>query len=112
MVSGCLAVSLSSSGNASSDGGVIRFRRACDLARAEADAVKPHTALSRRERQVLEALAHGMTEKQVSDALGITDRTTAFHVMRLYSKLGLDYTQGNKRVLATLYAIRAGIVAP
>ncbi|EME67354.1 serine/threonine protein kinase [Rhodococcus ruber BKS 20-38] len=43
---------------------------------------------TRRERQVAELIAQGMTNKQIAAHLGITPRTAAGHLQHLMSKLG------------------------
>jgi DNA-binding NarL/FixJ family response regulator len=43
--------------------------------------------LSERERQVLEGLVQGQTEKQVAAALGLSPATVRTYVVRLYEKL-------------------------
>jgi DNA-binding NarL/FixJ family response regulator len=42
--------------------------------------------LTRRERDVLEALLHNLTNKEISVALGLTERTVKFHVSSLLAK--------------------------
>ncbi len=46
------------------------------------------TRLSAREREVLRALAGGLTTKEIAGALGITERTVKFHITSLFNKLG------------------------
>lgn len=50
---------------------------------------QPET-LTRRERQVLDLLAEGRTNKQISDSLFIDVRTAEFHVANVLGKLGLE----------------------
>ncbi|MCP5526104.1 MAG: response regulator transcription factor [Verrucomicrobiales bacterium] len=45
------------------------------------------TALSRREREVLELLAEGQAQKEIGDRLGISVRTVGAHLQRIYRKL-------------------------
>jgi DNA-binding NarL/FixJ family response regulator len=45
-------------------------------------------ALTKRERQVLELLAEGLTPAQVADELVISTSTVGTHIEHLYSKLG------------------------
>jgi predicted ATPase/DNA-binding CsgD family transcriptional regulator len=54
--------------------------------------VAPNTTesiLTRREREVAELLARGMTNKQIAHALVISPRTAETHVERILTKLGL-----------------------
>lgn len=48
------------------------------------------TALSDRERAVLRLVAGGRSNKQIAQALGITERTVKFHVTSILNKLGAD----------------------
>jgi len=47
-------------------------------------------ALSRREREVLRLIAAGHSNKQIAQALGITERTVKFHVTSVLNKLGAE----------------------
>jgi DNA-binding NarL/FixJ family response regulator len=61
--------------------------------------------LSNRERQILQLVAEGHTNRQIAVALGITPKTVDTHRTRLKTKLGIHDTPGLVR-----YAIRKGIV--
>jgi non-specific serine/threonine protein kinase len=56
----------------------------------------PTVALSRRERQVAELVARGLTNRQVADELFLSDRTIDSHVANILGKLSL----GNRVQLA------------
>jgi DNA-binding NarL/FixJ family response regulator len=62
-------------------------------------------ALSDRERQILQLVAEGYTNRQISTALGITPKTVDTHRTRLMAKLDIHDTPGLVR-----YAIRKGLV--
>jgi DNA-binding NarL/FixJ family response regulator len=47
------------------------------------------TALTLRQREVLQLLAEGMSMKQAADRLGVTTRTIAFHKYSIMEQLGL-----------------------
>jgi len=47
-------------------------------------------SLTRRESQVLQLLMRRLTNKEISCALGISERTTKFHVSNVLSKLQLE----------------------
>jgi DNA-binding NarL/FixJ family response regulator len=51
-------------------------------------------ALSRREREVLQLIAEGCTNKQIAPHLGISTKTVESHVMRVKKKLHLRETAG------------------
>ncbi len=68
----------------------------------------PHkrpTALSQREREVLRLVAEGHANKQIAQALGITERTVKFHVTSILNKLGAD-----NRAQAVAVAARRGLL--
>lgn len=61
-------------------------------------------ALTPREREVLEELARGRTNRQIARALGVAEKTVKTHVGNVLAKLGVaDRTQ------AALLAVRAGL---
>jgi DNA-binding NarL/FixJ family response regulator len=62
-------------------------------------------ALSDRERQILQMVAEGHTNRQMATALGITAKTVDTHRTRLMAKLDIHDTPGLVR-----YAIRKGLV--
>lgn len=45
------------------------------------------TALTPRERQTWELLAHGLTNRDIANSLGISERTVKFHVSNVLNKL-------------------------
>ncbi len=63
--------------------------------------------LTRREQEVLTLLARGFTNRQIADALVITEKTVSVHVSNVLSKLELS-----SRTQAALYAARIGLVSP
>jgi DNA-binding NarL/FixJ family response regulator len=46
--------------------------------------------LTEREREVLQLLAKGWSNHQISEALTVTDRTVRFHLSNVYDKLGVS----------------------
>ena len=66
----------------------------------------PRTALTPRELEVLELIAHGLPNKLIARELDVSEKTVKTHVSNLLGKLGLtDRTQ------AALYAVREGLVS-
>jgi two-component system nitrate/nitrite response regulator NarP len=52
--------------------------------------LNPLAGLTDREREILAALAQGMTNQQLADTLKISLNTVKFHLKNLYGKLGVD----------------------
>ncbi|HZD57099.1 MAG TPA: response regulator transcription factor [Anaerolineales bacterium] len=61
--------------------------------------------LSRRERQVLEAVAHGLTSPQIGERLGISPKTVSRHRERIMNKLNL-----HSATELVKFAIRTGLI--
>jgi DNA-binding NarL/FixJ family response regulator len=75
------------------------------LASPSRDASEPD-ALTRREREVLELIARGRSNKRIAFELGISEKTVKTHVGHVLAKLGVaDRTQ------AALLAVRRGLVS-
>ena len=66
----------------------------------------PQTDLSRREREVLELIAHGHDDRAIAERLGLSGNTVRNHVSRLYAKIGV-----NRRSAAVIWARERGIGA-
>lgn len=68
-------------------------RRASDHLADVADRARRGAAaastLTRRERQVLDLVAEGLTSRQIAVRLGVSERTVETHVGSLYGKLGV-----------------------
>jgi RNA polymerase sigma factor (sigma-70 family) len=62
--------------------------------------------LTPREREVLQALAYGLSDKQIADRLYVSPKTVRNHVVNLLGKLGVD-----SRLQALVLAVRHGLVA-
>jgi DNA-binding NarL/FixJ family response regulator len=62
------------------------------------------TALTEREREVLALVARGKSNREIADALVISERTARTHVSNVLVKLGLA-----SRTQAALWAIREGL---
>jgi DNA-binding NarL/FixJ family response regulator len=61
--------------------------------------------LTRREMQVLKALAEGLTNKEIADRLHMSVDTERTHMMNILSKLGV-----HSRLQALLFAARYGLI--
>jgi DNA-binding NarL/FixJ family response regulator len=63
----------------------------------------PLSALSPREREVLQLVGEGLSNPAIGERLGITLRSTEKHVSSVFARLGLpDTGNENRRVLAVL----------
>jgi DNA-binding NarL/FixJ family response regulator len=71
---------------------------------------RPHGPLDRlspRERDVLGAMAEGMSNQGIAEALVVTEAAVEKHVTAIFHKLGLGPSQaGHRRVLAVLTYLR------
>jgi DNA-binding NarL/FixJ family response regulator len=60
-------------------------------------------ALTARERDVLEAMAEGLTNRAIAERLFLSERAVERHVTSIFDKLGLSGVQGgHRRVLSVL----------
>ena len=61
--------------------------------------------LTPREREVLELLAHGLSNRQIAERLGISEHTAKFHVASISGKLGAA-----SRTEAVSRGVRRGLI--
>jgi DNA-binding NarL/FixJ family response regulator len=67
----------------------------------------PLDHLSARERDVLKAMAEGMSNRGIAEELAVTGAAVEKHVTAIFNKLGLGATQtGHRRVRAVLTYLR------
>jgi NarL family two-component system response regulator LiaR len=72
---------------------------------AQAPGEQPAERLTPREREVLELIGRGLSNKRIARELGVAEKTVKTHVGHVLAKLGVaDRTQ------AALYAVRTGLV--
>ncbi len=82
---------------------ILREFRAVD-SRPTAVANESGDALSAREVEVLKLVANGATNRQIADALSITENTVKVHLRNILEKLHLQ-----NRIQAAAFAIRQGL---
>ena len=63
--------------------------------------------LTPREREVLELIGHGLSNKRIARELGIAEKTVKTHVGHVLEKLGVS-----DRTQAALLAVRSGLLRP
>jgi DNA-binding NarL/FixJ family response regulator len=75
----------------------------------EREQTGPLQSLSARERDVLELVAQGRSNKAIGDRLGITQGAVQKHVSAIFTKLGLPAgDDDDRRILAVLAYLRPG----
>jgi len=68
----------------------------------------PLEQLTKREREVLELVAEGRSNRAIAQALFVTESTVEAHVKQIFTKLALDTgTDSHRRVLAVLAFLRS-----
>jgi NarL family two-component system response regulator LiaR len=68
---------------------------------------EPRDELTPREREVLELIGQGLSNKRIALQLGVSEKTVKTHVGHVLAKLGVtDRTQ------AALHAMRSGLLSP
>jgi DNA-binding NarL/FixJ family response regulator len=74
---------------------------------ADPEDAGPFRSLSPRERDVLQLVAEGRSNKAIGERLAITQGAVQKHVSTIFNKLGLPATDGDdRRVLAVLTYVR------
>jgi two-component system, NarL family, response regulator LiaR len=69
-----------------------------------ADGISP---LTLREREVIQLVGQGQSNREIAEALVISEKTAKAHVSNILGKLGLD-----DRTQMAIYALKNGLVNP
>jgi len=85
----------------------VLFSRLVDGPKQSPNLESSSKGLSAREREIVQLLAEGKSNKEVAAILGISIRTAETHRASALQKLGIDSLAGLVR-----YAIRKGIIEP
>jgi NarL family two-component system response regulator LiaR len=80
---------------------------AARLVDALAGEKEPLDQLTPRERDVLELIGRGFSNKRIAHELGLSEKTVKNHVGHVLAKLGVD-----DRTQAAVVAVRAGLIDP
>jgi len=83
------------------------LRRTSPPAPANGNGRREDASLSPRERQILELLASGRTQRDIAAELVISSKTVATHIQHILAKLGV-----HTRAQAVGKAYRIGLVEP
>lgn len=75
-----------------------------DMVRKTMPGASPASALTEREREILEAIAGGMANKEIADKLSISERTVKNHITNIFKKIDV-----HDRTQAAIFAIREGL---
>ncbi|HUZ00234.1 MAG TPA: response regulator transcription factor [Thermomicrobiaceae bacterium] len=81
------------------------IRLAGERRNADREALQMLARLTPREREVLEALASGLSDREISTRLSISSETVRTHMVNILAKLGVE-----SRLAALVFAVRLGAV--
>jgi len=71
----------------------------------EENAVRPVRQLTRREREIVEAILAGCSNREIAQRFGITEDTVKHHLSSVYAKLGVS-----NRLELALLVVRTGLL--
>lgn len=84
---------------------VVRMLRLASEQREEEEKARAVIEkLTRREKEVLKALADGLNDREIAERLHVSDRTVRTHMVNILGKLQLD-----SRLQALVFAVRHGL---
>ena len=85
----------------------MRFDEAVAYVLAEDSASRAPGVLSKRQNEVLQLIAAGKTNREIADALVLSERTVQRHIADIYLKIDV-----RNRAEATAYALSHATGAP
>jgi DNA-binding NarL/FixJ family response regulator len=77
------------------------------LRRTRSAPVKEKSVLTRREQEILQLVAEGLSNQKIAKQLWVTEQTVKFHLSNIYRKLGVA-----NRTEASRWAHRQGLLPP
>lgn len=75
------------------------------LAKRADDQSKPKNQLTKREREILQALSDGSSNKEIANTLYISENTVKIHLRNILKKLHFT-----SRIQAAVYALKEGLI--
>lgn len=81
------------------------LRNAARQREQDRDAKAALSRLTQRERQVLQALGEGLSDKQIGERLNVSTETVRTHMVNILAKLGVD-----SRLQVLVFAVRHGAI--
>jgi two-component system NarL family response regulator len=85
---------------------LTEFSAIANKPETKTDQSDQYQLLTNREKEILQTLANGASNKEIANALNISEHTVKIHLKNILKKL-----QVNNRIQAAVYAHRQGLVA-
>lgn len=86
-------------------GAAVEVDRARRLDAPSPDGTAPRSRLTRRQREVLELICEGLTNREIADRLVVSEHTVHRHVTNILRRLDLP-----TRAAAAAHAVRSGVI--